>query len=1529
MNVFKTTPAPQFVREWFAALLLVLGVAPLLATGIRDVAPTAADAPVMLETGRAGFGSFADFESAPDRRLIVSVGRADEVVYFGLAPEYRNSGRPFSDPNDARYRFRIRQITTDGSNPTVHGPFIISNTNANVRSYDDAAFGVYDTTLLIGGNQVYVFRPGITGDFSIEFDDISGDGSAQVNIPFWDVTVIRDQQPVPGRLWSRGWALRLPEVDGNNLPECEWDREFNGKFFSYTEDGFVSLIDFQDAGFQGLSFNIAFNSAGPGQTGDLALDRMSIPNFNAIENSTQHRIFLDTPDLELFPDGICGEVTAGESFTCSETQPYCLDVSVTRPGQVEILLDFNGNGVIDDNSRDIALLYEFTEGDLATCVPWDGIRGDGSPVDFTDTVDVIISYSQGVQHWSAFDVEYMRNGFCVQTIRPVCPQAIESSELYWDDRNITEEPGTGASRDGRSGNDCEESPRSWDNFNVNSANCNTVEDDETTGYGDKSTLNTWWFANSRSQFRARVPVVNATIQGPTNLCSGDATTLTAMDASLMGTPQFLWSGPGVDSLTTESVTVSVAGEYCVVISEENGCSNETCVTLTILDFDSNQFPDASSICFGDTVRLDSGGDPNFTYEWSPATGISSTTSNQPVFFPETTTTYSVRIVNQGDNGALCETTETFTVTVAPDINLQVAGGGPICDATTTFTASTNVPADVTLFDPSGTAIGMGTEFTVPVSGETDYLLVAEAPNGCTDTIVFNVSGGPVDVAVPDTVLNCASDGITVGATNLDANDELSYTWAPASLFDPATINAATPTFIGGPGEYAVSVTVTNQYNCETTEEVTIVLIDDTGELAFDAAVDCDGETVRFTNNSTVDFGFVYNFGDGTTSTDASPTHVYATPGTYTVTLDLVYDDQTCLTSFTQEVTTFEAVLEADLSATLGDCDNGTTTISFADNSLNATGADLTYAWIFTGALPATSDAENPTVTVTESGTVGARLIVSSADGCQSQLDTNITVNLAVVNLSEEIIICPGEEAALNAGALDGLTYTWSPAPDFDPNEPNPVTGTPGTYVVTVTSDAAALNCENVDTVTLIVADPIGLTVNGPNGPITGEPGEIELPTQQTCGDPIDLTVDLAVDNDVTVVYTDLDGNVLGNGNTFTVNPTGRDTIVITATDQFGCPEVDTVVIINNQVDAGIDVGAEGFNFCSATDTVVTVMNFDPDDELTYAWEANDIIQGDLDGPTVDIISQAEGTVELTVMVTNQFGCDTTITVPIVATPFTPNQYEDAIQPCYDDGFMVSGGAAVEGYVYEWEPSDNLDLTDPANPIGFFTEDGDLTVTITDPATGCSSKQTIAVDVAPEISFMAAPADTALCEPGTVMVTGSTVNANAEIVWFDDEALTNQVGTGESYVVDAAEIGQMYTIFGRATDPTTGCEQVVPVTVTVSELTAGLPLDALVACPGESPSIFGEAGPSGNLTYVYEPANVIDDSDPSAPVFVGNESTTVTVAVTHVATGCTATETVDVTVVDFGGLNGSADPEDILLGESSTLTVTGCEGDDCT
>lgn len=47
---------------------------------------------------------------------------------------------------------------------------------------------------------------------------------------------------------------------------------------------------------------------------------------------------------------------------------------------------------------------------------------------------------------------------------------------------------------------------------------------------------------------------------------------------------------------------------------------------------------------------------------------------------------------------------------------------------------------------------------------------------------------------------------------------------------------------------------------------------------------CDNGTVNFDNLSIDAEKFVWNFGDGNTSTDSLATHTYASPGLYTVSL---------------------------------------------------------------------------------------------------------------------------------------------------------------------------------------------------------------------------------------------------------------------------------------------------------------------------------------------------------------------------------------------------------------------------------------------------------------------------------------------------------------------------------------------------------------------------------------------------------------------------------------------------------------------
>ena len=87
----------------------------------------------------------------------------------------------------------------------------------------------------------------------------------------------------------------------------------------------------------------------------------------------------------------------------------------------------------------------------------------------------------------------------------------------------------------------------------------------------------------------------------------------------------------------------------------------------------------------------------------------------------------------------------------------------------------------------------------------------------------------------------------------------------------------------------------------------------TAELKADFTFEVDGLTVKFTNASTGATGYLWNFGDESTATDANPEHTYDAAGTYTVKLT-VQDAAGTAKSVEKDVTVAGAV-KAYFSAT--------------------------------------------------------------------------------------------------------------------------------------------------------------------------------------------------------------------------------------------------------------------------------------------------------------------------------------------------------------------------------------------------------------------------------------------------------------------------------------------------------------------------------------------------------------------------------------------------------------------------------------
>ena len=129
-------------------------------------------------------------------------------------------------------------------------------------------------------------------------------------------------------------------------------------------------------------------------------------------------------------------------------------------------------------------------------------------------------------------------------------------------------------------------------------------------------------------------------------------------------------------------------------------------------------------------------------------------------------------------------------------------------------------------------------------------------------------------------------GEVVTFTNLSVG-ATSWNWNFGSGSSPATANTVGPHTVtyNTSGPKTVSLTINGSLT-ETKQNMVTVNASPTSEFAFDG----NDYTVNFNNNSLNATSYSWDFGDGDTSTENNPSHIYAEPGTYNVSLTANYMD---------------------------------------------------------------------------------------------------------------------------------------------------------------------------------------------------------------------------------------------------------------------------------------------------------------------------------------------------------------------------------------------------------------------------------------------------------------------------------------------------------------------------------------------------------------------------------------------------------------------------------------------------------------
>jgi gliding motility-associated-like protein len=505
--------------------------------------------------------------------------------------------------------------------------------------------------------------------------------------------------------------------------------------------------------------------------------------------------------------------------------------------------------------------------------------------------------------------------------------------------------------------------------------------------------------------------------------------------------------------------------YALVVTSSNGCSStlntlDTVSTVTVHVLPrpiADAGPDIHA-CFRDTVQLQGvgfGAGPDYEYEWSPSTGLSSDTVSTPFGSPPSTTVYTFVVWSNG-----CPSfgdTMTYWVHTLPTPNagnivevclgesgqLDAFGAG---DSTATYTYSWTPAAG--LDDPTAE-----NPFASPDT-TTWYSVEVLSSWGCRshyDSVLVRVKPTPIAEAGPVQQL-CLGDTVQLQgsyfytSTDSAPTSEVFFAWSPNLSLSDSTIQDPFA-FPAGSQQYYLDVI---HNTCRTRDSVLVIVSPQiSGTIGGDTSVVCAGDSVRL---------FVTG-GNGGATVQWQPAAQVGDPTSFTTFVAVANT-----TMFTATITQggcsedFEFLLNAiprptaefDASQLVG-CPPHT--VSLTDLSSGA----LALVWNFGDGTPV-SNQPQVTHTFNSPGEYPVQLIAINTGGCSDTAAIAwVSVgDTALVDFSSDpafpcTLAIPGSSVQFFNQSQNAGGFVWDFGDGIQSVEfqPTHVFSTPGSYFVTL------------------------------------------------------------------------------------------------------------------------------------------------------------------------------------------------------------------------------------------------------------------------------------------------------------------------------------------------------------------------------------------------------------------------------------------------------------------------------------------------
>lgn len=382
------------------------------------------------------------------------------------------------------------------------------------------------------------------------------------------------------------------------------------------------------------------------------------------------------------------------------------------------------------------------------------------------------------------------------------------------------------------------------------------------------------------------------------------------------------SGQFSDSGKVVIHTYTDPGVYVVAQIVSDGCSYDTALTtITVWDAPEPDFNFNNNVCEGDSVFFSNLTVVNTStvgiYHWYFGDGDSSM-QKDPAHVYDSSGVFTVWLVAGSPNGCGDSISYQVTINDRPDVDFyveNVCSGDDLIFYDSTVVQNASITNTTWVIDTLGTFFSNPSPFALSSQGSYDVTLICTSSAGCTDSItktvnVFEVPKARFSMRQDTTVDSCGNIASYIFTDSSVSSTPLQYLW-DFNLANPGTMtsNLKVPGAQVFPdtGYFFISLTVWNGDSCWDTFTDTL-FVKPVSRVNFSplAPEACMYENIQFYDSTRYRSGsgnnvltYLWDFGDGNTSTLKNPVHQYDSAGVYTIKLKVW--DPSCVDSLSRQV----------------------------------------------------------------------------------------------------------------------------------------------------------------------------------------------------------------------------------------------------------------------------------------------------------------------------------------------------------------------------------------------------------------------------------------------------------------------------------------------------------------------------------------------------------------------------------------------------------------------------------------------------